>query len=1105
MAPTITSEFTQPGKVMGTAAYMSPEQSRGQEVDRRTDVWAFGCCLYEALTGKKPFKGQTVSDLMADILRSDPDFTVIPPETPGEVMTLLRRCLEKEPQRRLRDLGDIAITLEDVTETSRLNTVVRAEPQKRKTGKVANHASGSWSKAVAIVAIAASAIVTMVLLKGNAPSSQIRSLAVTPFENLKPQDTDSQYYSRTIQDALKLKLGSLERWTFKPQSEADATISGTFFRLIEGKEEFLVNAKLTDRSKSETPLGKWRTTNVLDLEVQIATAVVDKLGGQLTEQERGQIKTPSGVDPAAYRAYRRGLAYLDARQFDEARNSLKKAIELDDKMDEARVYLFTANFVETIYGGVSQDPGYAFREFNNELDNLPTARRNSMLFHPGILNTTLYYDRDWTQFRELALKFTQSRHSSAPQVSELDLLDSKGAFYCLVEGRLNDLVGNQYRAMELDPDRLIYKQDLVFFWWFFGRYDEALKHLTELQENFDVQGEDFTWILLSKKMLPQAKAMAERISGQRPKNLMARCNLAAVHVAMGNLQEARIILADLEDQKRNGIHVPYAFFALPYGMLGDFESAFRHLRDGVEHGRGDMSILSLRTVPMLELFSEKPDYWTLVDQLDFPPLPSEHPYYETEQRMRYGKDGGISSSATNAAPKTLAVLPFVNLSADKSDEYLSLRDGLAEELIDALGRVGLQIPGRSSSFAFKDATEENLFRKVGEQLRVSTVLEGSVRKSGNQLRILARLVNVDDGFPLWSATYDRDMTNTLALQTEIATRVAEALKGPLGVEERRSLAKTSTENPEAYRLYRLGRYHFSKSTEAGLTNAVQYFNQALQQDPNYALAYCGLADCYGWMGGWMLSGKEAWAREKELAKKAIALDPDLADAHLSLGIAFAATGEWNVGEQALKRALELNERLELAYSQLGWIQTSLGRFGESIDNSAKAIELDPLSLMFNSYHGGNLRMAGRFDEAKVQLEKTLELDPNYADVYTGLGWYFVDLGEMPEAIAAFQKAKALDSNPWLDGGLVYAYARAGDREQAEQIVNAWENRHAASLGPRMCLYLGLGEKDRALDWIEKCFEQQDPYYHGLKIWRIYDPLRTEPRFQAVLKKAFPEP
>jgi adenylate cyclase len=284
------------------------------------------------------------------------------------------------------------------------------------------------------------------------------------------------------------------------------------------------------------------------------------------------------------------------------------------------------------------------------------------------------------------------------------------------------------------------------------------------------------------------------------------------------------------------------------------------------------------------------------------------------------KPGASSPGATNspaaATPsatdqKSIAVLPFVGMSADKADEYLS--DGMTEELLNVLAQVpGLRAPGRSSCFAFKGKTEDNIFRKVGEQLHVATVLEGSVRKAGDKLRITAQLINVADGFHLWSQTYDRDMKDILAVQTEVAQQVVQVLQVKLGVEAKRALAKTPTENPDAHRLYLLGRYHFGKATQAGWRDAIEAFNQAIELDPKYALAYCGLADNYTFLIGSFMSGKEAGAKATAAAQKAVSLEPNLADAHLSLALALAVDFDWPSVDREMNRALELNPNLALA-------------------------------------------------------------------------------------------------------------------------------------------------------------------------------------------------
>ena len=462
-----------------------------------------------------------------------------------------------------------------------------------------------------------------------------------------------------------------------------------------------------------------------------------------------------------------------------------------------------------------------------------------------------------------------------------------------------------------------------------------------------------------------------------------------------------------------------------------------------------------------------------------------------------------SEAATNSASqKSIAVLPFVNLSADRNDEYLS--DGMTEELLNVLTKVkGLRVPGRSASFAFKGKNEDDIFRRVGDQLHVNAVLEGSVRKAGDKLRITAQLINVADGFHLWSETYDGDMKDILAMQSDVAQRVVQALEVQLGVDEARALTKKPTENAEAYRLYLLGRYHFAKFTRVGWTNAIHYFEQALQVDPNYALAYCGLADTYGWAGGQILPGREAWAKEMEFARKALALDPNLAEAHLSMGTALYSVLGPYASEKELDRAVELNPNLALAYDQYGWTFSEKGRFDDAIAAEKKALELDPLNTFLNTDLAFFLYWARRYEEATTQIRKTLELDPNNAFAHSILGWCLIAKGNKAEARAEFQKATSLDDLPWYISSLGYACAVSGDRAKAEQIVRDLEElakQRYVSPANRASVYLGLGENEKALDWLEKAYEDRDPIFWWINGDQLYDSVRNEPRFQALMRK-----
>ena len=458
-------------------------------------------------------------------------------------------------------------------------------------------------------------------------------------------------------------------------------------------------------------------------------------------------------------------------------------------------------------------------------------------------------------------------------------------------------------------------------------------------------------------------------------------------------------------------------------------------------------------------------------------------------------------SATSTFPgKSIAVLPFVNMSADKNDEYLS--DGMTEELLNVLSKVkGLRVPGRSSSFAFKGNDNENIFRKVGEQLHVNTVLEGSVRKAGDKLRITTQLIKVADGYHLWSEDYDRDMKDILAVESEVAQRVVEALKIKLGVDEARALTKKATENPEAHRLYLLGRYYTAKYTEADVAKAVLYYEQALGLDPDFALAYCGLADNYGLKGGNAMPSREALAKEKALAQKALELDPDLAEAHLSLGVAFAGSYDWAGAEQELKRALALNPNLSLAYDASAWVCTVSGRFDEAIATEKKGLALDPLNPFLNL--GWWLYWAGRNDDAIQQLRISMELHPDDAFSHMVLGWCLIKKGNAAEGIAELEKATKLDDLPWYIGWVGYGHAVSGDRAGAEKILHDLDElakKRYVTPGARVPVYLGLQDKEKILNWLEKCYDDQDGACWWLKIDQRYGSLRNDPRFQAIVRK-----
>ncbi len=382
-----------------------------------------------------------------------------------------------------------------------------------------------------------------------------------------------------------------------------------------------------------------------------------------------------------------------------------------------------------------------------------------------------------------------------------------------------------------------------------------------------------------------------------------------------------------------------------------------------------------------------------------------------------------------------------------------------------------------------------------------------MRKAGDKLRVTAQLINVSDGYHLWSKDYDGDVKDILTFQSNVAEQVVQALQVKLGEEGTRVLTKKPTENPEAHRLYLLGRYEFAKYTQTGWNNAIRYYEEALKLDPDYALAYCGLADNYAYMGSVVMPENEAIAKEKEFAQKALALDPDLAEAHMSLALALVAVFDWRNGLEEFDRALERNPNLAFAYELQAWTVNGLGRFDEAIGKTRKAVELDPLNPFFQMSLSFYQYWAGRYDDAIAQARKTLEMDPNSTISHVLLGLSFLKKGDTADAIAELQKTKAPDPGAWYQGFLGYAYAISGDRAKADQALRELEElakRQYVSPTAFATIYLGLGQKEKCLDWLEKSYDQQDSACWYLKIDQIYDSVRNERRFQALVEKIFHE-
>jgi adenylate cyclase len=465
----------------------------------------------------------------------------------------------------------------------------------------------------------------------------------------------------------------------------------------------------------------------------------------------------------------------------------------------------------------------------------------------------------------------------------------------------------------------------------------------------------------------------------------------------------------------------------------------------------------------------------------------------------------ITSSAEN---KSIAVLPFVNMSADKNDEYLS--DGVSEELITALSKItGLQVKARTSSFAFKGKNED--IQKIGELLHVSHLLEGSVAKAGNKLRITAQLIQASDGNHLWSDTYDRDMQDIFAVRSEVAQQVAATLKIRLLGEEKRKIDKKPTENIEAYNLYRQGRYYGDNVSEEGIKKALPFFQQAIQKDPRFAMAYAGMADTYVAAADAFIAPREAFSKAKEAALKAIELDDTLAEAHASLGLLhYHYDWDWAAAEKEFKRALVLNPQSAWSYALYAQFLGGMGRVDEANDQGRRALEIDPLSATARWCLGWAFLNAGRSDEAIEQISKAMELNPNSAWARTFLGRAYLTKGMQQRGIEEMETARRDGPDDVFVLGLLgYGYAVTGRRADAFKVLHSldeMEKHRYVSRAARVYVYAGLGDNDKAFEWLEKAYQERSDALAWFRQEPESKSLRSDPRFAALMRKVgFTEP
>jgi serine/threonine protein kinase/Tfp pilus assembly protein PilF len=467
---------------------------------------------------------------------------------------------------------------------------------------------------------------------------------------------------------------------------------------------------------------------------------------------------------------------------------------------------------------------------------------------------------------------------------------------------------------------------------------------------------------------------------------------------------------------------------------------------------------------------------------------------------RLKRERGSGRAAAAPSAPSLAVLPFANMSADQENEYFG--DGLAEDIIDALTQVpGLRVMARTSAFAFRGKEQD--VREIGARLNVEYILEGSVRKAGNRIRVTAQLVKASDGYHLWSQRFDREMTDVFAIQDEISQAIVEKLRVRLAAD--RPLVKRHTENVEAYNLCLKARYQLFRFTPEGIAKSKEYYEQAIVVDPNCALAWHGLAGFYNLLGmSGLMPPKAANVQADQATRKALQLDDLLAEAHAMMGALRASEFDWKGAELEFRRALELDPKSE---DVLKWYDHyylgPMKHLDEAVAAYQRAVERDPLSPFQQAQLGYNYCLQREWNQAIKQCRTALDLDPQ-CWAYILLGSCYFHMGKHDDAIRAMEtQAQVLGRSSFALGSLGWVYASTGRTAEALKLLEELQARAQEQYTPSWSfavIYQGLGEMDKAFDWFEKAVDEREPLMLHIHVHPNYDPLHTHPRYSALLQK-----
>ncbi len=1100
--PTMTLD-TRPGTVLGTVNYMSPEQISGRATDARTDIFSFGCVLYELISGRRAFGGGSVAEITTALLRDEPTtLSESGQVVPVELDRVIVRCHEKKPELRIQSARDLSFALRDL-----LSDSGSSKPS------VAQHGLRSRTMFGVQLAVGAVAIVALLLALNvggwrKPPISgpqvgAITSLAVLPLENVS-RDPEQEYFVDGMTEALILdlaKIGSIKvisrtsvmryKATTKSLPEiarelnVDAVVEGSVLRV---GDRVRITAQLIHAATDEH---LWAESydrdlrDVLRLQSEVARTIAQQIKVTLTPQEQARMVESRPTNPAAHEAYLKGRFYWNKRTSDDLQKAVEyfeQAIALDPDWPLGYAGLADAYLVMPFWAPVR--PSEAMPKAKAAAARALQMDETLAEAHASLGGIAADYDWDWpTAEREFERAIALSpNYATAHQWY---------AEYLRTMGRHGDAIRELTKAQELDPLSLIIGVQVGAVHYVAGDFEQAEARLRKTLE----LGPEFAFAhqMLAKTLFLQGRfseAITEaretvRFSNNDP---FYAAYLSYMCAKGGQPEEARKILDELSARSTEEYVAP-THFALVHAGLDERDRMFEWLERAYQ-GR-DVLLLRMLTDPLLAPLRSDPRFADLVRRVGLPPL---NPI-----------PSATSSSKPHSEKIMLAVLPFDNLSRDPEQEYFS--DGLTEEMIAQLSRLNpkkLGVIARTSALHYKNTAKT--IDAIGRELGVAYVVEGSVRKANDRVRITAQLIQVSDQTQLWAENYERDLKDIFDLQIDVAKRIAESLTVELLPGATAASARVRSINPEAHEAYLKGRFHWNKRTPEGLKKAVDYFDQAIALDPNWPLGYAGLADAYSLLPEYTsMLVSDTIPKAKAAAAKALELDESLAEAHATVAlIAASYDWDWATAEREYARALALSPNYAMAHHWYAEYLRHMGRHEESIREITKAQVLDPLSLIIAVNVGMEYYYAGDLEQSEASLRKTLELGPDFAHAHRTLASTLFLQGRRVEAITQAREAVRLSNNdPAYAAILGQICAMGGQPEEARKILGELEAQSKLEHVSPMhfaSLYAGLDEKDRMFESLEESFQEREFLLLMTLTDPLLAPLRSDPRFADLVRR-----